>query len=841
MKEDPAEYAGFFFCRNIFLCGMSFFDKNCKISFLYCVALTGYSKGGLDMKRIEKKVMVQMLLGFLIGRVVLMERNPVGAAYFVAGFMQGGNIWATVISLCLGMASSLRLEMTMRYGAAMLAVAIAKDLLEQNDMKIKLWQSSAVMAVTLAVLSVVQYCILPFQWKDIFFAAMEVILVLALSRVLYEGQFFLEHYRRGKTASHEELLSILLMGLLALYGVPEVMISGISLTELAVLFLVPALSYQYGAGLGAVAGATGGMLLALTGQDSNMIGSLCLIGICVGGIRRQGKIWSFSAYLLSAFCIGVTLNDMLLDPGMIKTLLLDSIILVLLPEKLFRRLRFPLGHPEESEEAYAQKLMRHKLQDFSNSFQKLSRVLEKQSQEKNTLSRHDIRVLMREMSEQVCDKCSNREYCMGQVAVNRPENISMLAMAQEQGQLALEQMPAEFAGECIHPEWFLMETNQSLRMARTIMSFQNKLAQNRRVLAGQMEQVGVLLEALAEDMGQLREIPMELEAVICKEFGNMRVKVRNLVIYEDKDGHLEVHMLAATNRGRLVTAREAASVLTDLIGKPFMPSRESHNVIPKQEVQMIFVEDTPFYAVTGVARMAKAGEEVSGDTFSCLSLPNGELLLALSDGMGSGEEALEESQVVIELLEQMTEAGFSKVSALKLINSLYMPESEETSFATADVVVLNLYQGICQFIKNGAAATWLRRGDVVERIEGQALPVGVLQEADPYLNKTEIYSGDYVIMMTDGIVDAFEGREQELEELLWQENIVNPQELAEHILEEAVARCGGYAKDDMSVVAAGVWERSCAAEAHTQEYRTTGKRKRGYHEATILSQGQEVL
>ena len=206
--------------------------------------------------------------------------------------------------------------------------------------------------------------------------------------------------------------------------------------------------------------------------------------------------------------------------------------------------------------------------------------------------------------------------------------------------------------------------------------------------------------------------------------------------------------------------------------------------------------------------MIKEGEDVSGDTFSCLSLPGGELLLALSDGMGSGQGALGESQVVIELLEQMTEAGFSKISALKLINSLYMPESEEASFATADVVVINLYQGSCQFIKNGAAATWLRRGESVERIEGQALPVGVFQDADPYLNKTQISSGDYVIMMTDGIVDAFEGREQELELLLGQQELaVNPQELADYIVQEAVERCGGYARDDMSVVVAGVWER----------------------------------
>ena len=176
--------------------------------------------------------------------------------------------------------------------------------------------------------------------------------------------------------------------------------------------------------------------------------------------------------------------------------------------------------------------------------------------------------------------------------------------------------------------------------------------------------------------------------------------------------------------------------------------------------------------------------------------------------MGSGEAALEDSQKVIELLEQMTEAGFSKIAAMRLINSLYMPEEENMHYATADVVVINLYQGKCQFIKNGAAATWIRRKQGLERVDGQALPVGVVQDAEPYLGKTQINSGDYVIMMTDGVADVFSDREEELEELLQEKRIINPQELAEVVLEESIRRCGGFAYDDMSVIVAGVWERS---------------------------------
>lgn len=761
------------------------------------------------MKQIQKRMLVQILLGFLLGRVVFFDRNPAGAAYFAAGFSLGGAVFPMALSVCLGMLSALRLEEVLRYGTAMIAVAVAADLFRQRHIRIKMGHCAIVMAVTLALLSAVQYYLLPFQPKDILFAVVEVILVLAFSRILFEGQHVLLYAKKGQSLENEELISLIVIGALAIYGIPDVMIADISVIELAVYLLLPAVGYQYGAGVGAVAGAAGGTLLVLTGQDGDMIGSLCLLGICAGVMRRQGKVWMLSAYLGTAAALGILLNGQMLSEGTIKAVVIDSVVLMLVPDRYLRKLRFPAKSFEENWPGeHMQKIMRHKLQDFSESFRQLSKVLASQSAEKTNISRHDVRVLMQEMSQQVCEKCENRERCMGQVALGRPESIGILAMAQEQGNLVLEQMPVEFAQECIHPDWFLMETNQSLRMARTIMSFQNKLAQNRQIIAGQMEQVGSLMEELAEDISQVGEIPTEMEKVIVKELGNMRVEARNLMIYEDKDGHLEVHMMAATTRGRLVTSKEAAAVLTDLIGKPFMPSAESRNVIPRQETQIVFVEDTPLYAVTGVARMAKEGEEISGDTFSCLSLPNGELLLALSDGMGSGEDALEESQAVIELLEQMTEAGFSKISAMKLINSLYMPEEEDSHYATADVVVINLYQGECQFIKNGAAATWLRRGDELERIEGQALPVGVVQDAEPYLEKTKLSSGDYVIMMTDGVADAFSGREQEMEQMLLQKKkVVNPQELAEYVLEETIERCGGCARDDMSVIVAGIWNR----------------------------------
>lgn len=134
------------------------------------------------------------------------------------------------------MLSALPLESVLRYGVSMLGVVITGNIVKKQGLKWNVWYSSGLMAATLAVLSVTQYTILPYQWKDILFTILEPVLVVALARVFWDGQQYLFHYRRGQQLAREQLLSLVLMAMLALYGIPEVMISDVSLTALVVLY-----------------------------------------------------------------------------------------------------------------------------------------------------------------------------------------------------------------------------------------------------------------------------------------------------------------------------------------------------------------------------------------------------------------------------------------------------------------------------------------------------------------------------------------------------------------------------------------------------------------------------
>lgn len=113
----------------------------------------------------------------------------------------------------------------------------------------------------------------------------------------------------------------------------------------------------------------------------------------------------------------------------------------------------------------------------------------------------------------------------------------------------------------------------------------------------------------------------------------------------------------------------------------------------------MFYEDTKYRSVQGIARLKKDGAQISGDNFSFLELERGDLLLGLSDGMGSGSAACKESEMVLDLVERFLEAGFSVETAIRMMNSAMVMKGESDLYSTVDLCMVNLYDGAADFTR----------------------------------------------------------------------------------------------------------------------------------------------
>ena len=184
------------------------------------------------------------------------------------------------------------------------------------------------------------------------------------------------------------------------------------------------------------------------------------------------------------------------------------------------------------------------------------------------------------------------------------------------------------------------------------------------------------------------------------------------------------------------------------------------------------------------------------------------MIIALSDGMGSGEKACGDSERVIELLERFLEAGFSKSMAVEMINSTLVVRAEEQNMSTLDICDIDLYDGTVEFLKAGASYTFIKRDDYVEPVFSAALPLGIFYQMDTEIQTRRLQEGDYIIMLSDGVLDSIteEEKVQLMRGFISKMNITGPQELANRILQFAIGQSGGQIRDDMTVLVAGIWE-----------------------------------
>ena len=198
----------------------------------------------------------------------------------------------------------------------------------------------------------------------------------------------------------------------------------------------------------------------------------------------------------------------------------------------------------------------------------------------------------------------------------------------------------------------------------------------------------------------------------------------------------------------------------------------------------------------------KGQERISGDNFSLYHCREGQFIGALSDGMGSGLTAYRESERVMDLLEQFMEAGFTKETAVRMINSALTLRAEAQVFSTIDISSFDLYTGVCEFLKVGASTTFIRRENWVETISSTSLPAGVFQKLDLDCTSKKLYDGDMVIMVTDGIMDALPTAHQEsmMKDIILEHKTGNPGELASYILRRVQQYGNREPADDMTVL-----------------------------------------
>lgn len=207
--------------------------------------------------------------------------------------------------------------------------------------------------------------------------------------------------------------------------------------------------------------------------------------------------------------------------------------------------------------------------------------------------------------------------------------------------------------------------------------------------------------------------------------------------------------------------------------------------------------------------VTKNGSIISGDTFIHTKLRDGKFMIALSDGMGSGENAKKSSSTVIKMLERLLTTGFDKDVSIELINSAVKLNSNEETYATIDLSVIDTVNGEIEFVKNGAVPTFIKNRNEVEIVKSIELPAGIVDNIDLVVYNKVLKENDIIVMITDGILESYEdlaNKEIWVKDFLENVGTDDIKEISDRLIEAAIDNGDGIAKDDMTVLVAKVEE-----------------------------------
>ena len=100
------------------------------------------------------------------------------------------------------------------------------------------------------------------------------------------------------------------------------------------------------------------------------------------------------------------------------------------------------------------------------------------------------------------------------------------------------------------------------------------------------------------------------------------------------------------------------------------------------------------------------------------------------------------------------------------------------------------------------------KSETAEKLTSSSLPLGIFHKQDIELVTRKIYDGDYIVMLSDGIMDCItqEKGEEYLVDLISQMHCERPNEIANCIMKYVLNLSKGRIRDDMTVLVMGFWE-----------------------------------
>lgn len=426
-----------------------------------------------------------------------------------------------------------------------------------------------------------------------------------------------------------------------------------------------------------------------------------------------------------------------------------------------------------------------KLGSVSDVFFEMSKNMENFS---NSADEYSPIRLAKEVAKNYCGKCADREACFCALGDDTSSVIEpMAAAAINRGKVTILDMPPFITGRCGKMHSLAAVINSSAEAYAKRKEQADGVEVSKKLMSEQFAGVALVLDSLATECGRRVSFASDSTEMLVSELLKHNIVASEAVISGTGSDTSVAVTVRPCDAEKAVLARIASSCLRTKLELAKLSER-GENII-------VHLESAPIYEVAyGIADKVRGENGVSGDSKSVLCPSRRRRLFAICDGMGSGERAAQASRDAVNMIENFYRAGIDNGIILSLVNKL-LRLSMDDCFSSLDIAVVDTVSGGLDVIKLGAAGSFIVRKDNIEMLSSVAPPAGILDSIVPVTSRYQLYDGDMIVMMSDGVFDALDPKG--VTDIIDALDTSNPQTLADALLTGALER---GAEDDCTVM-----------------------------------------
>lgn len=675
------------------------------------------------------------------------------------------------------------------------------------------------------IVNVIKVFIKQFLIYDLLVAITVSMVVYIFYKIFVNALGLITNYNEKMAFSIEEVLASSLLSSIALCALQDIQILGFSIRNVLSIFIVLVLGWKNGILVGTTAGATIGVTLGIIANSEPMVvASYAISGMIAGILNRFGKIGVICGFVLGNVVLSYVSNGLISNLIVFKEILIAGVALLAVPRNINLKIENIIG-----ENKFLPIGVNRGLNKSKETVSKLNNVSKMVNEMANTYKDVAATVVdeqdIKEKNKQtfIAELLNNIENMKENILYDSIENVEGKIVDEIFNKLLEKQFIKEKDlikilaknnnyvvgfGEDEEKldrdiEKMTQAINSAYRIGKMNFVWSARLKEEKQNFESQLKGVSKAISNIAKNLDEenyaqeLFDDKKEQIALILKQ---KEILLQEISITKKDGGRFNVELYIEQN-----DRNDIKDIILNILNKVLeekMCVIEEKSVKRENCTKYVFMSDDKYILDIGHSIAIKDNMPVSGDSILNTKLKDGKYLIAISDGMGSGPEARKSSQIVTSMLKRLLNSGFERNTSISLINSSLLNVSDEV-FATLDIAIIDLYKGTIEFIKNGACPTYIKNSKRTQVIKSRTLPTGVVKEVSADVFDKDIEENDLIVMVSDGILDSnieYKNKELWVKYLIEDINILNPQKVADIILNESIDNNFGKVKDDMSVI-----------------------------------------